>query len=126
MERRAPSVLLVNPPLVLGRDWVDYPWFVNLGLLHLAAVLRDRGMDVGLVDAFALRGSNLYPYGGEAQLLGTTVPRLLAAADEWLGLPDGEADEASDRRDPVAIVVNHPPFARHPRVQPELSRLLRM
>jgi MoaA/NifB/PqqE/SkfB family radical SAM enzyme len=46
-------VLVVNPPLQLGPDFIDYPYFVLLGALSNAAALRERGFSVSVEDAQA-------------------------------------------------------------------------
>src|SRR5271165_2922025 len=53
------SVLVVHPPTSVARDFIDYPWFADLGAVQAAAVLRSAGADVVLVDAHALAGSTL-------------------------------------------------------------------
>ncbi len=53
-------VLVVHPPLNLARDWIDYPYFSDLGAVQLAACLRADGHEVVLVDAFALPSSTLH------------------------------------------------------------------
>jgi hypothetical protein len=49
-------VLVIHPPMSVARDFIDYPYFANLGAVQLAAVLGD---GVELIDAFALDGSTL-------------------------------------------------------------------
>ncbi len=44
-------VLVIHPPMSVARDFIDYPYFANLGAVQLAAVLGD---GVELIDAFAL------------------------------------------------------------------------
>jgi hypothetical protein len=41
-----PSVLFVNPPLVLDEDFIDYPYFANHGLLACAALAARAGAAV--------------------------------------------------------------------------------
>ncbi|MBC8072676.1 MAG: hypothetical protein IAG13_30430, partial [Deltaproteobacteria bacterium] len=53
-----PRVLVVHPPLSVARDFIDYPFFADLGAVQLAAVLRER-WPTALVDAFALPGAGL-------------------------------------------------------------------
>ena len=90
------SLLFVNPPLLLGRDFVDYPWFVHYGLLGAAARAMQSGADVRLADALDLPGSGAFvqPAG---TWLGAPLPDLLAA------LPPGEFD---------VVVLGLSPFLR--------------
>src|SRR5688572_11093442 len=52
-------VLIVYPPVTIARDWIDYPYFADLGAVQLAASLR-ASHEVSLVDAYALESSTLY------------------------------------------------------------------
>jgi MoaA/NifB/PqqE/SkfB family radical SAM enzyme len=75
-----PRVLVVAPPMSVARDFIDYPFFADLGAVQLAAVLETEA-DVRLVDAFALSGAGLtWREDGRAHL-GATVARTLAAAE---------------------------------------------
>lgn len=52
------SAVVVHPPLSVARDFIDYPYFSDLGAVQLAAVL-DAQEPTALVDAFALPGAEL-------------------------------------------------------------------
>ena len=39
-------VTLVEPPFILPHNFIDYPLFMNLGLLHNAALLERMGAEV--------------------------------------------------------------------------------
>jgi MoaA/NifB/PqqE/SkfB family radical SAM enzyme len=78
-------VLVVQPPVSIARDFIDYPYFADLGAVQLAAVLRARGHAVKLVDAYALPGSSLtWREDGRARL-GTSVDEVLdrCSAGAW-------------------------------------------
>jgi HEXXH motif-containing protein len=93
-----PRALVVHPPLSVARDFIDYPYFSDLGAVQCAASLRAAGCDVALVDAFALDGSGLaWRPDGRA--------RLGAPVDETLDACGGGFDVA---------VVAHTPFHRPP------------
>lgn len=51
--------LVLHPPVSVSRDFIDYPYFADLGAVQLAAVLRAREHHVDLVDAYALERSSL-------------------------------------------------------------------
>jgi MoaA/NifB/PqqE/SkfB family radical SAM enzyme len=94
-EDMSPSrVLLVNPPLLLDREFIDYPYFTGFGVVSNAAALRARGFSVEVADAQARASS-----GVETALDG----RLLAGCgiDELF---------AGVTREPDAVVVAVPPF----------------
>jgi MoaA/NifB/PqqE/SkfB family radical SAM enzyme len=94
-------VLVVHPPASVARDFIDYPYFADLGAAQLAAVLRLRGDDVTFVDAYALpRSSFVWRDDGRAHL-GAPVSDVL---DRCKGALD-----ACD-----AIVVAFTPFHRPP------------
>ncbi len=78
----SPRVAVVHPPLSVARDFIDYPYFSDLGAVQLAAVLRERGGEgVALVDAFALPDARLaWRPDGRARL-GATVDEVLRALD---------------------------------------------
>ncbi|MBX3182853.1 MAG: radical SAM protein [Polyangiaceae bacterium] len=63
-------------PLSVSRDFIDYPYFADLGAVQAAAVLRRAGHEVTVYDALATPGATLTPEGDRA-LLGVPVPTLL-------------------------------------------------
>ncbi len=109
-----PRVLVIHPPLSVSRDFIDYPYFADLGAVQLAAVLAQRfGDGVELLDSFALAGARFrWREDGRAQL-GTDVADLLARVHE-LG-----AD-----RDFDAIVVAYTVFHRPPHRDDTLATVL--
>ena len=75
-------VLVVHPPVSVARDFIDYPYFADLGAVQLAAVLRHRGDAVTLVDAYALESSRLaWRPDGRAHL-GAPVLDVLARSSQ--------------------------------------------
>lgn len=94
-------VLVVHPPMTIARDFIDYPYFADLGAVQLTAVLRARGDDVELVDAFALARSSLVWQDDGRAHLGAPVSDVLE-----------RCKGALDRCD--AIVVAFTPFHRPP------------
>lgn len=97
MDAAPRNLLFVNPPLVLGPDFVDYPWFAHFGLLAAAARALRAGARVRLVDAFDRPGSGALP-SPQGTWLGASTDELVAA------LPDEHFD---------AVVLGLSPFA-HP------------
>jgi len=91
-------VAFVNPPLRVDRDFIDYPFFANAGLLQAAAACRARGFEVTVVDAFALPGSRMDRDGEHGFRLGADLPVV--------------HDELRCTS-PDAVVVAHGPFV-HP------------
>jgi len=94
-------VLVVHPPTSVARDFIDYPWFSDLGAVQTAAVLRANGHDAGLVDAYALAGSTLTWRDDGRAHLGAAVDELVAACRDALTGAD-------------AVVVAYTPFHRPP------------
>lgn len=94
-------VLVVHPPTSIARDFIDYPWFADLGAVQIAAVLRARGDDVALVDANALSGSTLSWRADGRAHLGASVEEVIEACRE-------RANECD------AIVAAYTPFHRPP------------
>jgi radical SAM superfamily enzyme YgiQ (UPF0313 family) len=74
-------VLVVFPPLTVARDFIDYPYFADLGAVQLAAVLAEHA-DVALVDAFALAGATLHWREDGRARLGAGVDEVVAAAPD--------------------------------------------
>jgi MoaA/NifB/PqqE/SkfB family radical SAM enzyme len=106
---RATSVLIVHPPVSVSPDFIDYPYFADLGAVQLAAVL-EKHAQVALVDAYALPGSTLeWRPDGRAHL-GASVAETLAAIERAL---------PADR-----IVVAYTPFHRPPNRDDVLGALL--
>lgn len=100
----APSrTLVVHPPTTIARDFIDYPYFTNLGAVQLAATLRTEGHDVALVDAYALSGSTLTWRGDGRAHLGASIQELVAIAKRLHSQGDFES-----------IVIAYTPFHRPP------------
>lgn len=111
-----PRVLVIHPPVSIARDFIDYPYFADLGAVQLSAVLeREFGeaAQVELIDAYALRGARLrWREDGRAQL-GVEVDVVLERARAL----------AADM-DFTAIVVAYTPFHRPPHRDDVLGPLL--
>ena len=102
------DVAIVFPPLRISRDFIDYPYFADLGAVQAAAVLRDAGQAIALVDAFALEGATLAPLDEGYVRLGATVAHVAAQVP----------------RDARVLVVAFTPFHRPPARDPLLAGLL--
>ncbi|MCS6899331.1 MAG: radical SAM protein [Myxococcales bacterium] len=96
------------PPLRVSRDFIDYPYFADLGAVQAAAVLREAGHEVTLLDALALPGSTLAPLPKREVLLGAPVEEVL----ERLPWAD-------------VYVVAYTPFHRPPSREAMLGTLLK-
>jgi MoaA/NifB/PqqE/SkfB family radical SAM enzyme len=96
-------VAVVFPPLRVSRDFIDYPYFANLGALQAAAIVRAGGHDVALLDALSLPESDLVELGDGQLRLGA----------ELGSLPDSEI-----------LIVAYTPFHRPPTRDPLLGQLL--
>lgn len=113
--RAKQRVLVIHPPLSVARDFIDYPYFADLGAVQLAAVLEQRlgAAQVELLDSFALPGAGLrWREDGRAQL-GIAVADLLAHVHALA------ADQDFD-----AIVVAYTVFHRPPHRDDTLASLL--
>lgn len=104
-------VLVVHPPLSIARDFIDYPYFADLGAVQLAASLRASGASVTLVDAYALPGSSLTWRSDGRAHMGASVDEVLAHA-------------LSAAREADLIVVAYTPFHRPPSRDDLLATLL--
>lgn len=105
---RPGRVLVVHPPVSVARDFIDYPYFADLGAVQLAAVLDAQGMTCDLVDAYALPGAGLQWRDDGRAHLGASVAATLAACPTA----------------PSAIVVAVTPFHRPPARDDLLAALL--
>lgn len=109
-------VLVIHPPVSVSRDFIDYPYFADLGAVQLAAVLEREFPEasVALLDSFALTGAEFrWREDGRAQL-GIEVEDLLARVD---ALTDPE-------RGWDAIVVAYTVFHRPPHRDDVLAPVL--
>ncbi len=74
-------VLVVHPPSSIARDFIDYPYFADLGAVQAAAVLEPLA-EVTLVDALALPDAGMrWRDDGRAQL-GADTKQVLAACEQ--------------------------------------------
>ncbi len=99
---------VVFGPLRVSTDFVDYPYFADLGAAQAAAVLAAAGIETALVDAFALASSTV-------------------AADRDAGyLRLGAPVEEVAARVPACdlVVVAYTPFHRPPARDAPLAELL--
>jgi hypothetical protein len=99
---------IVFPPIRVSRDFIDYPYFADLGALQVASVLRAAGHAVTLVDALAMRGAGLAPMDEGYVRLGAPLEAVLAALPAKLD----------------ALVIAFTPFHRPPARDPLLGALL--
>ncbi len=86
----AKRVLIINPPLFLGKSHIDYPQFYSLGIVSNAATLRENGFNISVADAFSRVASRAIREDGDlkigapmADLLeseGTTAPDTVIVA----------------------------------------------
>lgn len=105
------GVIVVVPPMSVARDFIDYPYFADLGGVQLAAVLRSSSLEmVSVVDAFALVDSSLRWRDDGRAHLGASVEDVARAC--------------SEAESPKAIVVAYTPFHRPPHRDDVLAALL--
>jgi len=102
-----PRIAVIFPPLRVSRDFIDYPYFADLGAVQAAALLREGGHDVTLADALATEGAGLVSLPGNDVQLGVAAPRLVSAAT-----------------DAAVAIVAYTPFHRPPSRDPLLAELL--
>ncbi|MFO0550530.1 MAG: radical SAM protein [Polyangiaceae bacterium] len=103
-------VCVVFPSLSVSPDFIDYPYFADLGAIQAAAVLRAAGHDVSLSDALALGARPR----GDAKSSRERLP-LGAAPERVLANIPAELDVA---------VVALTPFHRPPSRDAELGEIL--
>src|SRR4029078_11729466 len=103
-----PLVAIVFPPLRVSRDFIDYPYFADLGAVQAAAVVRAAGHEASLAAALALRAASREPREKGYVRLGAT------------------ADDTIDRipKDADAIVVGYTPFHQPPARDPLLASVI--
>ncbi|MBK8254131.1 MAG: radical SAM protein [Polyangiaceae bacterium] len=75
--RLAAKVVVFFGPVRVSPDFIDYPYFADLGAVSCAAALREKGFDVTLVDAFALAGSTLEKAADGDLILGAPLEETL-------------------------------------------------
>ena len=97
--------LVLHPPLTVARDFIDYPYFSDLGAVQLAAVL---GQSARLVNAFALPGATATRREDGRLHLGASVSETLQAAGNHWDL----------------VVVAYTPFHRPPHRDDVLAAVL--
>ncbi len=95
-------------PLEVSRDFIDYPYFADLGAVQVAAVLREAGHEVVVADALATAGATLTPAEADRVLLGASAAATLKGLS-------GSFD---------AFVVGLSPFSRPPGRDAHLGHIL--
>lgn len=104
-RRRMGKVAVLFAPLGVSRDFIDYPYFADLGAIGATALVGSRH-EVELVDAFALPDSGLHATDGGV-LLGCPLASFLER------LPDADL-----------YLLAYTPFHRPPGRDPILGELL--
>ncbi|MCC6551792.1 MAG: radical SAM protein [Polyangiaceae bacterium] len=99
---------IVFTPIRASRDFIDYPYFADLGAVQVAAVVRSAEGDVALVDALAMPGAALAPLEDGHVRFGAPPEDVVAR------VPGGAG----------AIVVALTPFHRPPARDPMLAAVL--
>ncbi len=51
-------MLIINPPAIVASDFIDYPYFANIGALQHASVIAAEGFDVTVADSFSHTSSD--------------------------------------------------------------------
>src|SRR5512144_1356061 len=105
-------VLVIHPPVSVARDFIDYPYFADLGAVQLASVLAAEFERVSLVDSYALAGARLRWRADGRALLGVDVEALFAKLEQL------------DLRSFSAIVVAYTVFHRPPHRDDVLAAVL--
>lgn len=100
----ADGTIVLFPPTTIARDFIDYPYFADLGAVQLAAVL-----DAPIVDAFALPGSTLTWRSDGRAHLGASVEEVL---------------DAVLAGSPRTVIVAYTPFHRPPHRDDVLTAVL--
>ena len=95
LSKDIPRVVVVQPPLLLDRDFIDYPYFSILGAVQAAAVLRGQGLVVDVLDGMSGPGSDLTPLGER---------------EAWLGVPELTFLQRIAGLEGAAVVINASPF----------------
>ncbi len=101
-------IAVVFPPIRVSRDFIDYPYFADVGAVQAAAVLRAAGFVVDLVDALAMPGAMLSPEDATHVCLGASVDDVIARVS-----PSADA-----------VLVAYTPFHRPPSRDPLLAEIL--
>ena len=73
------KIAYLNPPVILARQFFHYPLFTALGLYQNAAVSRQAGHAVGIVDSFYLFPELQFVERGKYRMLGAS-PEVCAEA----------------------------------------------
>ncbi len=102
------ALAIVFPPLRVSRDFIDYPYFADLGAVQAAAVARRAGFEPALIDALAMEGAALTPLDEGYVQLGASAASVLARVPA----------------DAEAILVAFTPFHRPPARDPLLAEVL--
>lgn len=101
--------LLIQPPLLLHGEFIDYPYFTGAGLWQAAATLREADHDVTVLDAFCLRTSSLM----------TERQGMIRLGVPWATFTERLPEEAPD-----VVVIANSPWQRSRPASAELKRFV--
>lgn len=115
-KRGRARVVLVMAPVRVSRDFIDYPYFADRGVVQAGAALREAGFEVAIVDALATAGATLTPLGTGEGARDVLLGPPLASFERAL------TDALAARVDAVVVALS--PFHRPPARDPFLGGTL--
>jgi magnesium-protoporphyrin IX monomethyl ester (oxidative) cyclase len=82
-ENSIKKVLLINPPLIVKRSWGEDVSSFPLGLLYIAAVLKQNNIEVKIVDCFIERYSNRQRMHNELIRIGMSDDEIVEIVTQY-------------------------------------------
>ncbi len=93
------ATVLVQPPLLLSKDFIDYPYWAVMAAAQAGAVLRSRDIEPELIDGLSGAGAD-FTSGTEQEA--------------WLGVSRRRFLEQLDGLEGSVVIINTPPFLLAP------------
>jgi len=109
MSATPDRVVVLQPPLLLDRDFIDYPYFTVLGAAQATAMLRKLIPWVEVMDGLCGPGADLGPWGED---------------EAWLGMPEETFLELLPGLEGAAVLVAGSPFLMGQPGRAWLARLM--
>ena len=68
-ESSSQLITLIQPPLRVSRDFIDYPYHSDLAVIQAATCLKASGLSIALVNAFSQAESGLVALEDDLSLI---------------------------------------------------------
>ena len=60
-------IAIINPNMIIEKEFIDTPYFINMGMMQLASYLKERFSNVDVYDTFSQDDSKVWSIGRQVK-----------------------------------------------------------